>query len=209
MLRLLVIALLLSNFAGAQTKKPVQKNAKSKAVADSLKSDSVVAEVEKPMPREFAVYTKKPKLKTERMKLCLNLVSKDTVLNYCINDSICRDPEITKILFEKKDADSTYLLVYVDAFSKPVDKPECDAGKELKLFFIRWNTKTNKALVKHRTVESCMRGVTNMTREPILNWDRVTPLTVNYYKGNSTFSEIKFDPQQYLLGFQSADTESK
>ena len=154
MYRLLIVTLFLVSFAQAQTKKPAQTN-KSKAVKDSVKVDSasVVKEEEITIPREFKVYSKKPKAKTERMKLCLNLVSADTVLNYCINDSICKDPEVSKIVFEQKQGDSTYVLVYVRAFSKPIDKPACDAGKEVKLFFVRWNTKTNKAIVKQKTIE--------------------------------------------------------
>lgn len=205
MYRLLIITLFLVSFAQAQTKKPAQANNKSKVVKDTVKLDSasVVKEEEMKIPREFKVYSKRPKAKTERMKLCLNLVSADTVLNYCVNDSICKDPEVSKILYEQKQGDSTYVLVYVKAFSKPVDKPDCDAGKEVKLFFVRWNTKTNKALVKQKTIESCMKGITNMTEGSILDWDKSSALTFKYYKSGGKFVDLKFDPQQFLLGIQS------
>ena len=137
------------------------------------------------------------------MKLCVNLVSSGTIFNYCINDSICRDPEVSKILFETKQGDSTYVLVYVRAFSKPDDKPACDAGKEVKLFFVRWNTVTNKALVKIKTVESCMRGITNMTKESLDEWDKTSPFIFKYHKGAQNFIDLKFDPQNFLLGLQS------
>jgi hypothetical protein len=206
MYKLIIISLFLTSFANAQSKKPLPKSSKLKAVADSVKVDSAIAvkEEDPKIPREFAVYTKRLKSKTEKIKLCINLVSPDTVFNYCINDSICKDPEVTKILFEQKKSDSTYVLVFVQAFSKPLDKPECDAGKEVKLFFVRWNTKTNKAIVKQKSIESCMRGITNMTKEPIDNWDRVSPLILKYYRAGDKFVELKFDPQNYLLGFQSA-----
>lgn len=204
MYRLLIIALFFASLAQAQTKKPTP-NAKTKAVKDTVRKDSsaLVKEIEAPLPRAFKVYSKKPRTKTERMKLCLNLVSPDTVLNYCVNDSICKDPEVSKVLFQQKQGDSTYVLVYVQAFSKPLDKPDCDAGKELKLFFVRWNTKTNKALVKQKSFESCMKGITNMTKEPVANWDQSSVLIIKYYKTDN-FLELKFDPQNYLLGLQSA-----
>ncbi len=204
MYRLLIITLFFASLTQAQTKKPTP-NAKTKVVKDTVRKDTsaLVKEIEVPLPREFKVYSKKPRTKTERMKLCLNLVSPDTVLNYCVNDSICKDPEVSKILFQQKQGDSTYVLVYVQAFSKPLDKPDCDAGKELKLFFVRWNTKTNKAVVKQKSFESCMKGITNMTKEPVANWDQSSLLTIKYYKAGS-FLELKFDPQNYLLGLQSA-----
>jgi hypothetical protein len=212
MYKFIIISLLFASFANAQTKSattsknPSQKNKPAKAVADTLQKDTVVAakEVEVKIPREFKVYTQKPKQKKDRTKLCINLVCADTVLNYCMNDSICRDPEVSKILFEEKRGDTTFVLVYVDAFSKPSEEnPQCNSGKETKLFFVKWNTKTNQAKWKQRTVSSCMKGVTNMTKEPISNWDKSAPLVVNYYKGGSDFIEIKFDPLQPQLGFQS------
>lgn len=208
MYKYIVIAIFLASFAAnAQTKKPAPGGKKPEAKVDSVKPQPVVAEA---LPKEFAVYSKKPKKKGDKMKLCINLVGKDSILNYCISDSICRDPEVSKILFEQASGDTTYVLVLVDAFSKPADKPSCDAGKETKLFFARWNTKTNKAIWKQKSVSSCMRGITNMTKEPIRDWDKSTVLTVSYYKGGSDFLEVKFDPENYKLGLQSTpEAESK
>jgi len=205
MYRLLILALFVASLATAQNKKPLPKNTKTTAVKDTLKKDSasIVKEAPAPFPKEFAVYTKRSKLKTEKMKLCINLVCPDTIFNYCINDSLCRDPEVSKILWEKKQSDTTYVLVYVRAFSKPDDKPACDAGKEVKLFFVRWNPQTNKAIVKIKNIESCMRGITNMTKESIDSWDTTSPLIFKYHKGAQNYVELKFDPQNYLMGLQS------
>jgi len=210
--------MLLAVFATAQTKKTAQAsggtkkpvNTTAKAIRDSILQDSITAlkKDEFTIPKEFAVYTKRSKLKNERMKLCINLVSPDTILNHCFNDSLCRDPEVSRVLFEKKQGDSTFVLVYVRAFSKPADKPACDAGKEVKLIFFRWNTTTNKAIVKTRNVESCMRAITNMTKESIDSWDGQSPLIFKYHKGGQNFMEVKFDPRQYLLGFQSTGGEN-
>jgi hypothetical protein len=210
MYRLAIFLFLFASMAvNAQSRKPAPKNTKPVAVKDTVSADTVVAAAEE-LPKEFMVYSKKPKTKEEKMKLCLNLVSGDSVLNYCVNDSLCKDPEVAKIIFEEKNGDSTFVLVHVQAFSKPLDKPSCDAGKEVKLFFVRWNTKTNKAIVKQKSIESCMRAITNMTKEPISNWDGTSVLTLNYHRGGQNYVEVKFDPKQYKLGFQSSDTsESK
>lgn len=144
------------------------------------------------------------------MKLCINLVSPESVFELCVPDSACKYPEKYKVLFEKKDMDSTYVLVFVEAFSKEQDRPDCDGGRETKLFFVRWNTKSNKASWKQRTISSCAKGVVNMTKEPVMNWDGNSTLVLNYYRGNSNFVELKFDPQKYFLGFQSAgEAESR
>jgi hypothetical protein len=205
MYRLIFISLFLSTFLQAQTKKTSQKP-KAVEVGDTLITDSTNMVVEEPeVIYGFAVKTKKPKSNKERMKLCVNLINSDStvILNYCVNDSVLRDPEVSKILFQKTQGDSTYTLVYVSAFSKPKDKVECDAGKEIKLIYVRWNTSTNKAIVKQKIIESCMRGIQNMTKEPIVNWDGTSLLIVNYYRGGNDFIDLKFDPQNYLLGLQS------
>jgi hypothetical protein len=203
MYKIIATLLFLASFANAQTKTTAKPEPGKKPLAKDTVKPAPVVEVPDVIPNEFAVYSKKPKGK-DRMKLCINLVSKGTVLNYCITDSICKNPEVSKILFEKQSGDTNYVLVLVDAFSKPDDKPACDAGKETKLFFARWNTTTNKATWKQKSVGSCMRGITNMTKEKIADWDNTTPLLVNYYRGNSQFVELKFDPDNYKLGFQSA-----
>jgi len=215
---ILTLAVLFTSLTNAQVKSaPGKKRSvdKDEAVAlkDTLKKDTLKFE-EPPVPREFLVYTKTPKGK-DRMKLCINLVSEDAVINYCLNDSLCKDPEISKILFQQRNGDSLYVLILIDAFTKVStgnDDGRCDAGKETKLVFARWNTKTNLAKWKQKNIASCLRGTTNMIKEPITDWDGASPLVLNYHRG-STFYEIKFDPQQYLLGFQnnngSAESEAK
>lgn len=207
--------------AGQNKKAPANKNAETKnpesllqpweSVDNSAGVDSSQLEpkeAELSIPREFLVYTKKPKQKTDRTKLCFNLVSKDTVLNYCVNDSICRDPETYKILHESRIGDTTYVLVFVDAFTKAKDgNPRCDAGKETKLVFFRWNTKTNKAKIKQKVVSSCVRNIVNMTKEPIADWNGEGVLEVNYYRGGSGFPVVKFDPAQVQLGLQDLSEE--
>lgn len=197
----------------AQTKKPGSKEkfAAKDSSASTLKGDTISPlEAELKAERKFGAYTRKPKKSDNRMKLCLNLVSAESMLELCVPDSACKYPEKYKILFEKKDMDTTYVLVFVEAFSKLEERSSCDAGKETKLFYVRWNTKTNRATWKQRTVSSCIKGVTNMTREPITNWDGISALTLNYYRGGTNFIELKFDPKNYLLGFQSSgDSEAK
>lgn len=200
-----------ASFANAQTKKTKKPKVESIEV-DSLASDSTkLAIIELKIPRQFLVYTKKAKNKTERIKLCFNLITNDTVLNYCMNDSICRDPEVFKLLFQEKKADTVYVLIYIDAFTKPLNNdPKCESGKETKLFFVRWNNKTNNAIWKQRTISSCYKGVTNMTKDPIEDWDKTSTLVLNYYKGGDDFIEITFDPEKPDLGFQSSsENEAK
>lgn len=212
MYKFLICFIFCGFLSNAQTKpvgkKPTGKN--TTAHADTIKKEEATP-VEIKIPREFMVYSKKNK--GEKMKLCLNLVCKDTVLNYCFNDSTTKDPEVSKVLFEQKKGDTLYVLVYVDAFSKPDganDDGRCNSGKETKLFFAKWNTKTNQAKWKQRTISSCLRGVVNMTKEPVDTWDQSSVLTFNYYRGGSNFVELKFDPQKFELGLQSAnDTEGK
>lgn len=209
---ILLIALLVAMAAHAQTKpvtagkKPAGPDKKAMARQDSLKKDSLAAVYkEVKLPRQFMVYTKKPRSKAERMKLCVNLVCKDTTLNYCMNDSLCRDPETSKILFEERKGDTLYVLVYIDGFSKvdPAnDDGRCNSGKETKLMFARWNTKTNQAKWKQKNISSCLRGITNMSKDPITDWDKTSVLAVSYHRG-SNFYDIRFDPAQFLLGFQN------
>lgn len=206
------IVFLCINLSQAQTRKPVTpvKGAPAKGVAvkdTSVEKEPEIVEESAVIPKEFAVYSVKPKTKGKRMKLCVNLVNDTVILNHCVNDSLCKDPEIARIIFEHRDGDTLYVLVNVEAFSKVLDKPECDAGKESKLFYARWNTKTNKAVVKQRSYSSCMRGMTNMTKEPVSNWDGKSQLILNYHRADK-FVELKFDPQQYLLGIQSNVSEN-
>jgi hypothetical protein len=211
MKKLIFVFVLLASIINAQTKTASLKNKKTPpVVADTLIKDTIVVKnVEVKVPRKFMVYTKKVASqingkKKERLKLCINLVSADSVLNYCINDSICFNPEVFKILFEQKVGDTAFVLVYVDAFTKPTgDDPKCAAGHETKLFFARWNTKTNSAKWKQKNICSCSKGIINMTKEPISDWDKSVPLLVNYYRGGDDFIDLTFDPAHPELGLQT------
>lgn len=178
------------------------------------RNDSLRRELSLSMKRQtmsFYVRTKHARPKSaEKTQLCINIANKDTNLLYCVNDSICKDPEVSKVLFQESKGDTTYMLIYVDAFSKSKsDGGLCNAGKETKLFFARWNTKVNQAKWKQKTIASCLKGITNMTKDPIVDWDKSAPLTVSYHRG-STFYDVKFDPQHPELGLQSPkDSEGK
>jgi hypothetical protein len=206
MSRIIVILILLSFSGIAQTRAALSKKPPKKPVADTVfhnPSDTIDwNDWDIRMERRFAVYTKRQGGKDKRLRLCVNLIG-DTVLNYCMIDSFCKDPEKYRIMFKAREADTTYILLFIDAFSKSPEKPACDAGKETKLMFFRWNTSTNNALIKQRNVSSCMRGITNMTKTPIDEWDGKSVLTVNYYRGGSNFIEMRFDPANYKLGMQS------
>lgn len=207
MYKLTVFLLLFALSFHAQTKKNISKKSKEEAPVDSVAPAPVdtvdLIGEELKNERKFGAYTRKARKPDNRMKLCMNLVSQSAILNLCINDSICKSPEVSKILFERTNGDSTYMLVYIDAFTKVNDRPSCDAGHETKMFFIRWNTLTNKAIWKQRTISSCIKAITNMTKEPITNWDGVSTLVLNYHRGGTNFVELKFDPQNYLMGLQS------
>ena len=220
---ILIMGLLFASFANAQTKpapggkKPVgkQPNKEELARRDSLRQDSLKKEeVTVKLPRQFMAYTKHARSKTERTKLCINLVCKDTVLNYCMNDSLCKDPEVSKVLFEKRNGDTLYVLVFVEAFTKidaTNDDGRCSAGRETKLLFAKWNTKTNQAKWKQRNISSCLKGIDNMTKDNVADWDQTSPLMLSYHRGLN-FYEDRFDPEQYQLGFQSmnnTDSEAK
>jgi len=183
-----------------------------------IKNDSIRAAFRLKAKKDkmtFRVYTKKPNPKkpAEKMQLCINITAKDTFLLRCVNDSICKDPEVSRVLFEKSIGDSTYMLIYVDAFTKSAyNGGACNGGKETKLYFVRWAPK-GKAIWKTKTISSCMKTITNMTKTPILEWDKQSPLVVSYNKGDN-FIDITFDPEKPLLGFQAGagaaeDTEPK
>lgn len=171
---------------------------------DSLRKD-LAARLKKER-MSFWARTKYPNPKAkvpQKTQLCINLVSKDTNYVHCINDSICLDPEVAKVLFEKRTADSTYMLVFLDAFNKNKnDGGMCSTGHESKLLFIRWNTKTNGIKIKTKNIASCARGITNMTKEPIADWDKSAPLIVKYNR-SVNFYEIMFDPAKPELGIQA------
>jgi len=187
-------------------KKIIHKDVKRRN--DSLRA-ALKAELRKEK-RGFWVRTKRPdKGKTGKTQLCMNIVSKDTNLVYCINDSICVDPEVYKVLYQKQVGDSAYLLIFVDAYSKGKNESGlCNAGHETKLFYTRWNTKTNSAKWKVKNIASCTKGITNMTKEPVGDWDKSSPLYIKYHRADF-FYEIKFDPAQPQLGIQSVKDEEK
>lgn len=211
MIRQFIFLMLIATSAFSQTKKANPKSnnvAKDTSALVALKSDTM-SDLEKEIraERKFGVYTRKAKCTDNKMRLCVQLTSPKSVFELCVADSACKYPEKYKILFEKQQGDTNYVLVHVEGFSKEVDMPTCNAGKEIKLFYFRWNTSTNKAIWKQRTISSCVKNVTNMTKEPIGNWDGKSVLTLNYYRGGSAFIELKFDPDNYLLGFQSSGAE--
>jgi hypothetical protein len=208
----LFIFLFVSAGMFAQAKKPAAKgNEPQKAVKDSLVQAEEIAadtidprEIEAKEAHVFAVFGKRAKYaKDKKMRLCINLPLGKENIQYCMVDSFLKEPEVSKILFQKTEGDTTYSLIYLDAFTKAPEKPACDAGHETKLIFSKWNTAVNKATWRVRTISSCMKGVTNMTKSNIADWTPDSPLVVNYYKGQSNFVEAKFDPGQFKLGFQS------
>jgi len=204
---ILVGLFFISTLLQAQTKKPPIKTKTAKADSIALDSIAHIPDPAEVKPTEFIVYTKRSK--KQKTKLCINLVSQDSILNYCVSDSVLHDPEFYKILFEAKDQDSTYSLVYVRAFTKDPDRQECYSGKEVKLYFVRWNTTTNKATVRSKYIQSCRKGITTMSKEPIETWTPPEPLVINYNVGQD-FIELKFDPKNYRAGLQATkEIESK
>lgn len=157
--------------------------------------------------RTFGVFTYKDVKNKNRLQLCINLVNKDTNYRYCVNDSICKYPEKHKILYQQKTGDTTYMLIYVFAFTKTPSKPNCAGGKEIKIYFVKWNEKYNTAKFKPLTIESCYKGITNMTKTSPEEWDGKTPLTVSFHKG-SGFFDYTFDPNAPQKGFQGTTDEN-
>jgi len=182
-----------------------RKNDSLRAALRKSIRDKIRAEV-----GSFWVRTKYPaKGKTGPIQLCINIVSKDTNLVHCMNDSLVLEPEVSKVLYEKKVGDSTYMLIFIEAYSKSKsDNGLCNAGRETKLFFTRWNTKTNSAKWKSKNIRSCLKGITLMTKEPLVDWDKTSTLYVKYHRADF-FYEIKFDPQFPQLGLQTVKDEEK
>lgn len=152
----------------------------------------------------FRVYTKRPNPKKpkkgDKMQLCINIVAKDTSLTYCMGDTIIKDPETSKLLFNKMIGDTAYMLIYVDSYTKTGGA--CSGGKETKVFFVRWNAPLGKAIWKARTINSCYKTITNMTKTNIMEWDAQSPLVLSYNKGDA-FIDVTFDPAKPMLGFQT------
>lgn len=179
-----------------------------KRVNDSLRFE--LREKIRKENKQFWVRTKYPKANSkERIQLCINIASKDTNLTYCTNDSTLRDPEDAKILFEQTKGDTTYMLILVEAFTKNKnDGGLCNGKKETKLFFAKWNQTTNTAKWKQKNISSCAKGITNMTKGAVEDWDKSSPLKVSYHRGSS-FYDLTFDPSKPELGFQSMNDSEK
>jgi hypothetical protein len=203
---LLILLVVPLTFFG-QTKTPPKKGAKAPkdTVARARVSPSDTLDPRDTLIQasgQFAVYNKRGRGKDRRLKLCIQLTGVN-ILNYCINDSITRDPETVTELWRTDEGDSTFVLIYVDAFTKGDFGKLCDGGHETKLMFFRWNYVTNKALLRQRTIASCVKAVTNMSKGLDINaWDAKSPLVFEYHKGGG-FLEVKFDPANYKAGLQS------
>lgn len=176
----------------------------------SWKKNDSLRKVYKARRLSFYVRSKYPPkdLKDGKIQLCYNLIYKDTNIKFCVNDSLCKDPEVAKVLFEKVIGDTNYVLVYIDAFSKSKSNQLCNAGHETKLTLARWNIKTGRAIWKQKSINSCLKTITNMTKTPILEWNKSEPLIVSFHRGTS-FIDLKFDPAAPQLGLQSANDAEK
>lgn len=175
------------------------------------KNDSLRKEFVKELKRQtntFRVYTKypNPKKKDDKMKLCINIVAKDTNLVYTMKDTLIKDPEVYKLLFNKTIGDSVYQLIFVDSYNK--SGGACSGRKETKLWFVRWNAPAGKAIWKAKTINSCQKTITNMTKQNIMEWDGKEPLILSYNRGDA-FIDVTFDPAKPLLGFQTTGDSSK
>ena len=177
------------------------------------KNDSLRKDLRDRLKKEkmtFRVWTQHPNPKAtvkERKMLCVNIVHKDTSLIYKTKDSVCVDPENYKLLHEYTNGDSTYMLIYIDAFTK--DNNElCLAGHETKLYFVRWNTKTMEAKWKFKNICSCSKGITMMTKRKTINeWDKVSLLDIKYNR-DLDFTELRYDPSKPTLGIQVIKDDS-
>jgi hypothetical protein len=170
------------------------------------KNDSAVNAI-RMRKRTFGVFTYKDPKNKGRLQLCINLVNKDTNYRHCVNDSIIKNPEKHKILFQQKRGDTTYMLIYVFAFTKAASKPNCSGGKEIKIYFVKWNEKYNTAKFKPLTIESCYKGITNLTKNNPEEWDGKSVLMVSFHKG-SGFYDYTFDPNSPQKGFQGATEDN-
>ena len=109
-----------------------------------------------------------------------------------------------ELCFVYHPGDTVFCLIVIDAFSKASDNPLCDAGKETKVVYARWSTKTNKSKFKQRTVSSCLRGITNLTTTDLFKWNPDSgPLELNYHKGGDLYIQVIFNPKDFHIGFQS------
>ena len=211
----LFIFLLMPLLYFGQTKTPPKKGGKAPAKKDSLAQAPVVPG-DTLDPRDtaiqaggqFAVYNKRGRGKDRRLKLCVQLTGVN-ILNYCINDTVTREPENVAELWRTEEGDSTFVLLWVDAYTKGDFGKLCDGGHETKLMFFRWNHVTNKAILKQRTIASCVKAIDNMSKSvDVSAWDTKSPLVLAYHKGGA-FNEVKFDPANFKLGLQTGKASAE
>ncbi|MGZ3931665.1 MAG: hypothetical protein ACXVP0_10000 [Bacteroidia bacterium] len=148
----------------------------------------------------FYVRTVRPKKAGEHMQLCINIVTKDTNLTYCVPDSACKDPELAKVMYQKQVGDTVYVLVLVDAFAK--SGGACNGQHETKIVYARWHPKENKAIWRAKKIASCATTITNMSKTPVNEWDGKSMLEISYNKG-SAFTDLFFDPDHPEKGIQN------
>ncbi len=208
----LPLGLLAQKGGVSNTTLSVQNNAVSVNGSDSLIQDSAkqIIEVLSPVEKyyrehaEFGVYTKPATSQYKRARLYIQLAENGKTHLFSIHDSLCINPEKSKVLFQKMEGDSVFSLIAIDAFSKATDNPLCDAGKETKVVYARWSTKNNKSKFKQRTVSSCLRGITNLTATDLFKWNPDSgPLELNYHKGGDLYIQVIFNPKDLHIGFQS------
>src|SRR4051812_2910290 len=87
---------------------------------DSLRNALRLEQKKKKMSFWVKTTYPNPKIKTKQppVQLCINIANRDTFLTYCVNDSILKDPEIKKVIYEKTIGDTTFMLIFLQAFTK-------------------------------------------------------------------------------------------
>ncbi|MFN5674351.1 MAG: hypothetical protein ACK46W_04685 [Bacteroidota bacterium] len=216
--RLIIVLLILPGIVLAQgqpasnTTISIENVAVSIDGADSSKqyAATVVTEVVLPIEKYykehpvFGVYTKTANATYKRTRLFIQVAEGSQTHLFSIHDSLCINPEKSKVLFQKSEGDSVFCLIGIDAFSKASNNPYCDAGKETKVVYLRWNTKTQKSRFKQRTISSCLRGITNLSPQDIFAWQPSGNLELTYHKGGDVYITVLFDPKNWHVGFQSS-----
>ncbi len=153
----------------------------------------------------FSLLTQRDANKKAKANVVTLVDGKDKI-DYTWNDTTMRDPETTKILFEAQKGDTLYAFLYVATFSKVTTTSingKCVAGKEKRLFFVKWDRTNNQAKWKNKSIESCLLNVTLMSKEEELNdWDKQSPLVIKTHKANA-FVDLTFDPAKFWEGIKS------
>ncbi|MGE0567709.1 MAG: hypothetical protein AB7O73_07145, partial [Bacteroidia bacterium] len=180
------------------------------------KNDSLRAVFRVQLKKErnsFRVYSRHPHPKSkkkEKIKLCVNITAKDTNFTYMITDTMCKDPEVYKLLYKKEIKDTVYWLIYIDAFAKtPYKGGICHGKHETKVYFVKWVFKDNKVIpytkpkFKATKIASCISTITNMTTEDPLKWDGKSTIKFSYNKG-SHFYDVEFDPNNPHRGLEKS-----